>query len=205
MNKRNSLAESPLKFLRIHIDDMSNIKPTNAKIRSEMMKWISGVDMITAEGNTYIVMPAIISKIVNIRIVLSAYKALVEAGDADIRHDSGEEALDMYYNAYSGTLYWDASHTNRVAILDIIANSPLQEEIEERIINAFGFHIISYNKGMMLIDAHWGYEAVMGKVKRICDMLAYEMSPSPNICNDDYLYVSRGDDFYISIRKLNYE
>lgn len=55
----------------------------------------------------------------------------------------------------------------------------------------------------MLIDAHGEYNVVMGRITRICNMLSYEIFPNPRIRNDKYIYESIGDDYYISIYKMN--
>ena len=205
-------------LLRIHIDDISNIKPiTGTNILPRMKDRLSELNIRIAKDNMHIVMPATSRCIISIDSIFRINKTLIETGDTDIRYDGGEEALDMYYKASSRVLDWDASHTNKVVILSINTNSPLiQEKIERGITNTLGSCIISYHKDIMLIDAHISYhkdvmlidahgeyDAVMGKITRICDMLSYEIFPNPHICNDKYNYTSIGNDGYISIYKIN--
>lgn len=204
MNKHCSLKESSPPLLRIHIDDISNIKPMDTNRLPQMKKWMSDADIRLAKDNMHIVMPSTPPCIISTNSIFRMGKALMEMGNADVQHDGGERALDMYYKASSCKLYWDDSHTNRVVILSINTNSPLiQEKIERGIINTFGSRIISYHKDVMLIDAHGKYDAAMGRITRICDILSYEIFPNPHICNDKYSYVSIGNDDYISIYKMN--
>lgn len=207
MNKTFTFKESPPPLLRIHIDDISNIKPLNTidtKRLPELMEWISGANIRMAKDNMHIVISAMTPYLFSVESIFSIGKALMEIDDTNIRYDEGEKALDMYYKASSCKLYWDASHTNNVVILSINTNSPLiQEKIEKGIINTFGSRIISYHKDVMLIDAHGEYDTAMGRITRICDMLSYEIFPNPHIRNDKYVYESIGDDYYISIYKMN--
>ena len=195
--------EFPPPLLRIHIDDISNIKPLNTKRLPELMEWISGANIRMAKDNMHIVISAMTPYLFSVESIFSIGKALMEIGDTNIRYDEGEKALDMYYDTASHVLYWDASYTNRVIILMITTNPLIQEKTERIIINALGLHLISYERRIMLIDAHGECDAVMGRITRICDMLSYEMSPNPHIYNDNDRYVSSGDDYYISIFKMN--
>lgn len=204
MNKHFTLTESTPPLLRIHIDDISNIKSIDTKRLSEMKNELSELNARIAKDNMHIVIPDTSKCIISIDSIFRIDKTLIETGDTDIRYDGGEEALDMHYKASSCKLYWDASHTNKVVILSINTNSLLiQEKIERGIINTFGSRIISYHKDVMLIDAHGKYDAAMGRITRICDILSYEIFPNPHICNDKYSYVSIGNDDYISIYKMN--
>jgi hypothetical protein len=204
MNKTFTFKDSPPPLLRIHIDDISNIKPLNTKRLPELKNELLELNVGLAKDNMHIVIPATSRCIISIGSIFRIDKTLIETGNTDIRYDEGEKALDMYYKASSCKLYWDASHTNKIVILSINTNSPLiQEKIERGIINALGSCIISYHKDVMLIDAHGEYDATMGRITRICDMLSYEMSPNPHIYNDNDRYVSSGDDYYISIFKMN--
>ena len=201
--KKQVKMKEPL--LRIHIDDISNIKPITDTNRLPRMKdRLSELNIRIAKDNMHIVMPATSRCIISRDSIFRIDKTLIETGDTDIRYDGGDEALDMYYKASSRMLYWDDSHTNRVVILSINTNSPLiQEKIERGIINTLGLCIISYHKDVMLIDAHGEYNVVMGRITRICNMLSYEIFPNPHIRNDKYIYESIGDDYYISIYKMN--
>lgn len=205
MNKHCTLTEAPPPLLRIHIDDISNIKPLNtidSKRLPELMEWISGGNIRMAKDNTHIVMSVMNPYIFGVESIFSIGKALMEIGYTNIKYDEGEKALDMYYDTASHVLYWDASYTNRVIILMITTNPLIQEKVEKRIINALGSYIISYKRRVMLIDAHGECDAVMGRITRICDMLSYEISPKPHIYNDNDRYVSSGNDYYISIFKM---
>ena len=204
MNKTFTFKESPPPLLRIHIDDISNIKPMDTNRLSEIKNGLSELNVRIAKDNMHIVMPATSRCIISISSIFRIDKTLIETGDTDIQYDEGKDALDMYYQASSCKLYWDASHTNKMVILSINTNNPLiQKKIERRIINTIGSCIISYHKDVMLIDAHGEYEAVMGRITRICDMLSYEIFPDPHICSDKYKYESIGDEDYIVIYKMN--
>lgn len=206
MNKTFTFKESTPPLLRMYIDNISNIKPLNTidtKRLSELMEWISGSNIRMAKDNMHIVISAMTPYLFSVESIFSMGKALMEIGDTNIRYDEGEKALDMYYDTASHVLYWDASYTNRVIILMITTNPLIQEKTERSIINALGSHIISYKRRIMLIDAHGECDAVMGRNTRICDMLSYEISPNPHIYNDNDRYESSGDDYYISIYKMN--
>ena len=204
MNNHRSLTEAPPPLLRIHIDDISNIKSIDTKRLSEMKNRLLELNVRVAKDNMHIAIPATSKCIISIGAIFRIDKTLIETGDTDIRYDEGKKALDMYYKASSCRLYWDDSHTNRVVILSINTNSPLiREKIERGIINTLGLCIVSYHKDVMLIDAHGEYNVVMGRITRICNMLSYEIFPNPHIRNDKYVYESIGDDYYISIYKMN--
>lgn len=202
MNKRCSLTEKPPLLLRIYIDDISNVEPTDTNILPEMKEWLLDANIRIAKDNTYIVMPATGSCILSISSFFSIGKALIETGDVDIQYYGGEEALNMYYEASSYILYWDISHTNRVGIFKIHPNPSIQEKVERSIINALGSHIIFCNEEIMLMDAHVDSNVYMGKITRICDMLSYEMSPNPHIQKNSFRYESSWGNYYILICKI---
>lgn len=199
MNKTFTFKETPPPLLRIHIDDISNIKPLNtidSKRLPELMEWLSGGNVRFAKDNTHIVISTMAQYIVSVASILSIGKTLMEIGDTNIRYDEGEKALDMYYDTASHVLYWDASYTNRVIILTITTNPLIQEKTEKRIINALGSYIISYERRIMLIDAHGECDAVMGRIKRMAALCLFQMGipASKHLIDDVYIsYIDNND------------
>ena len=82
-------------LLRIHIDDISNVKPiTDTNILPRMKDRLSELNIRIAKDNMHIVMPATSRCIISIDSIFRINKTLIETGDTDIRYDGGEEALD---------------------------------------------------------------------------------------------------------------
>ena len=202
MNKTFTFKDSPPPLMSIHIDDISNVEPVNTNILPQMKEGLLEVNVKMTKDSMHIVMPATSSHILSIGTFFSIGKTLMEMGDTDIQYDGGEKTLDMYYNAFLGILYWDISHTHRVSVFKINSSPLIQKKIEGSLINALSSHIIFYDDGVMLMDAHVECDAVMGRITRICDMISYEISPIPHIQKNSFLYESSGDGYYISILKI---
>lgn len=207
-------------LLRIHIDDISNVEPVNIKslssnyllyptmYMSEIFLYQMLMESMRAEienDSMHIIIPAgLLCSSYSINFIFSMGKGIIEGSDADLRPHGDEKAIDMHYDMVSCRLYWDSSHTNKAVILGIRAEPlSMQDTIQERITQIFGDSIILNDNSMMLIDAHGEYDAVMGRITRICDMLSYEMSSTPDIYNDKYRYLSGEGGHYISIIKPN--
>ena len=208
-------------LLRIHIDDISNIKsidldsmlayslmyPSIHTSQMVLYKALMGNMKAEIEGDSMkMVIPTSLLYVSDdMMSIISMSKLIIERANADyFRPHGDEDAIDMYYNMSSQKFYWDIHHTNKVIMLNMRAEPlSVRDAMQWRIAQSFGDSIIFHDDCMMLIDPHGEHEAAMGRITRICDMLSYEISSNPDIYNDKYRYTSGRGRHYISIIKMN--
>lgn len=208
-------------LLRIHIDDISNIKSIDldsmlayhlmypSMHTSQMALYKALMENMKAEiegDSMKMVIPTSLLYVSDdMMSIISMSKLIIERANADyFRPHGDEDAIDMYYNMSSYRFYWDTCHTNKVVMLNMRAEpSSVGDAIQWRIAQSFGNSVIFHDDCMMFIDPHGEYEAAMGRITRICDTLSYEMSSNPDIYNDKYRYTSGRCEHYISIIKMN--
>lgn len=209
-------------LLRIHIDDISNIKSIDLdsmlvleyslmypSIRtSQWVLYRALMENMKAEregdGMKMVIPIRLLYASYDMISIISMSKAIIENSNADSRPHGDEDAIDMYYDISSHRFYWDTCHTNKVVMLNMRAEPlSVRDAMQWRITQLFGDSVIFHDDCMMLIDPHGEHEAAMGRITRICDMLSYEISSNPDIYNDKYRYTSGRGRHYISIVKMN--